>query len=201
MDMRSAGRGYNTVRNPIFRQMLKMRDVPVMNSRGCKRNGYCTEHHHLLQHRKRSIVTCGENETRALIRIFPRNTEDVACWFLWVWEKGGLYRQDQNFFTGQRCYRLASFEKMYPGKAGATGNRRVPERAKKEHRQAGTVLRRNDPSAGFPDQLPVNSGNKEEEEREIRDLLLLPLEYIYSLVRLKKIWRCADAGSVSLKIG
>ena len=27
-------------------------------------------------------------------------------------------------------------------------------------------------------------GNKEEEEREIRDLMLLPLEYIYSLVQL-----------------
>ena len=27
-------KGYNTVRNPIFRQMLKMQDVPVMNSRG-----------------------------------------------------------------------------------------------------------------------------------------------------------------------
>lgn len=27
-------KGYNTVRNPIFRQMLKMQDVPAMNSRG-----------------------------------------------------------------------------------------------------------------------------------------------------------------------
>ena len=36
----------------------------------------------------------------------------------------------------------------------------------------------------FRIELPVNSGNKEEEEREIRDLMLLPLEYIYSLVQL-----------------
>ena len=36
----------------------------------------------------------------------------------------------------------------------------------------------------FRIELPVNSGNKEEEEREIRDLILLPLEYIYSLVQL-----------------
>ena len=48
-------KGYNTVRNPIFRQMLKMQNVPVMNRGECKRNGYCTEFPTTFCSRKRSI--------------------------------------------------------------------------------------------------------------------------------------------------
>ena len=85
-------KGYNTVRNPIFRQMLKMQDVP-----------------------------CDEFEGNARGRS-----------------------------TGRP-------EQYY-----------------------GEMIRQ----PAFRIELPVNSGNKEEEEREIRDLMLLPLEYIYSLVQL-----------------
>ena len=95
-----------------------------------------------------------ENETRALIRIFQEYGGRGLLVFCGYGKKVVYYRRDQNFSTGQRCYRLARhLKKMYQGKAGAACNRtRSAERAK-EHRQAGTVLRRNDPPAGFPDRI------------------------------------------------
>ena len=121
-------KGYNTVRNPIFRQMLKMQDVPCDefegNARGMDtaRNFPTT----FCSRKKIHQQPASENETRALIRIFHWSEMLPSC---------------------------TPLKKMYQGKAGAACNRtRSAERAK-EHRQAGTVLRRNDPPAGFPDRI------------------------------------------------
>lgn len=65
-------KGYNTVRNPIFRQMLKMQDVPCDefegNARGMDtaRNFPTT----FCSRKKIHQQPASENETRALIRIF-----------------------------------------------------------------------------------------------------------------------------------
>ena len=107
-------KGYNTVRNPIFRQMLKMQDVP-----------------------------CDEFEGNARGMDTARNFPTTFC----------------------------SRKKIHQQPARSTGR---PEQ------YYGEMIRQ----PAFRIELPVNSGNKEEEEREIRDLMLLPLEYIYSLVQL-----------------
>ena len=74
--------------------------------------------------------------------------------FLWIWEKGGLLPAGSEFFHwSEMLPSCTSLKKMYQGKAGAAGNRKRSAERAKEHRQAGTVLRRNDPSAGFPDRI------------------------------------------------
>mgnify|MGYP007008370715 CR=1 FL=1 len=51
--------------------MLKMQDVPVMNSRGMQEEWILHGiSHHLLQQKKIHQQPASENETRALIRIF-----------------------------------------------------------------------------------------------------------------------------------
>ena len=95
------------------------------------------------------------------------------------------YRRDQNFSTGQRCYRLARhLKKCTRGKLEQLAIEREAQNGRRStgrpEQYYGEMIRQ----PAFRIELPVNSGNKEEEEREIRDLMLLPLEYIYSLVQL-----------------
>lgn len=146
------------MRNPIFRQMLKMQDVPCDefegNARGMDtaRNFPTT----FCSRKKIHQQPASENETRALIRIFQEYGGRGLLVFCGYGKKVVYYRRDQNFSTGQRCYRLARhLKKCTRGKAGAHGNRTRSAERQKEHRQAGTVLRRKDPPAGFPERLPV----------------------------------------------
>ena len=102
-------KGYNTVRNPIFRQMLKMQDVPCDefegNARGMDtaRNFPTT----FCSRKKIHQQPASENETRALIRIFQEYGGRGLLVFCGYGKKVVYYRRDQNFSTGQRCYRLA----------------------------------------------------------------------------------------------
>lgn len=104
-------RGYNAVRNPIFRQMLKMQDVPcdefVCNARGMDPalnfpTSCCTR-------KKIHQQPASENETKALIRIFQEYGGRGLLVFCSYGKKVTYYRQDQGFANNQSGYR--------PGKA------------------------------------------------------------------------------------
>ena len=180
-------KGYNTVRNPIFRQMLKMQDVPCDefegNARGMDtaRNFPTT----FCSRKKIHQQPASENETRALIRIFQEYGGRGLLVFCGYGKKVVYYRRDQNFSTVQRCYRLARhLKKCTRGKLEQLAVEREAQNGRRStgrpEQYYGEMIRQ----PAFRIELPVNSGNKEEEEREIRDLMLLPLEYIYSLVQL-----------------
>ena len=175
------------MRNPIFRQMLKMQDVPCDefegNARGMDtaRNFPTT----FCSRKKIHQQPASENETRALIRIFQEYGGRGLLVFCGYGKKVVYYRRDQNFSTGQRCYRLARhLKKCTRGKLEQLAIEREVQNGRRStgrpEQYYGEMIRQ----PAFRIELPVNSGNKEEEEREIRDLLLLPLEYIYSLVQL-----------------
>ena len=141
--------------------------------------------HHLLQQKKIHQQPASENETRALIRIFQEYGGRGLLVFCGYGKKVVYYRRDQNFSTGQRCYRLARhLKKCTRGKLEQLAIEREVQNGRRStgrpEQYYGEMIRQ----PAFRIELPVNSGNKEEEEREIRDLLLLPLEYIYSLVQL-----------------
>ena len=179
--------GYKTVRNPIFRQMLKMQDIPCdefeSNARGMDiaRNfptTFCTR-------KKIHQQPASENETRALIRIFQEYGGRGLLFFCGYGKKVVYYRRDQNFSTGQRCYRLARhLKKCTQGRleqlTAETGAGSVRRSIGRPEQYYGEVIRQ----PAFRIELPVGAKNREEEDREIRELMLLPLEYIYSLVQL-----------------
>ena len=102
-------KGYGAVRNPIFRQMLKMQDIPcdefVCNARGM--NPVLNFPTSFSSRKKIHQQPASENETRALIRIFQEYGGRGLLVFCGSGKKIVYYRQDQKFSTGPRCHRLA----------------------------------------------------------------------------------------------
>ena len=178
---------FQAIRNPIYRQMLRMQEIPSQeytgNSRGVDlRKNFPTQYY---QRKQVMQQPASENETKALIRIFQEYGGRGLLVFCGYGKKVVYYRRDQNFSTGQRCYRLARhLKKCTRGKLEQLAIEREVQNGRRStgrpEQYYGEMIRQ----PAFRIELPVNSGNKEEEEREIRDLLLLPLEYIYSLVQL-----------------
>ena len=179
-------RGYNAVRNPIFRQMLKMQDVPcdefVCNARGMDPalnfpTSCCTR-------KKIHQQPASENETKALIRIFQEYGGRGLLVFCSYGKKVIYYRQDQGFANNQRCYRLARhLKKCSDGRlerlsAGCETHMRNRSTGRPEQ-YYGEVIRQ----PAFRIELPLGENTKEAEKKVLRELMLLPLEYIYSLIQ------------------
>lgn len=179
--------GYGAVRNPIFRQMLKMQDIPwdefEGNARGMDpaRNFPTTFCNRKKIHQQPS----SENETRALIRIFQEYGGRGLLVFCGYGKKVVYYRRDQNFSTGQKCYRLARhlkrctrgrLEQLTVEKECQSGRRSTG----RPEQYYGEMIRQ----PAFRIELPAGSDAGKDEDQEVRDLMLLPLEYIYSLVQL-----------------
>ena len=110
-------KGYGTVRNPIFRQMLKMQDVPcdefVCNARGMDPalnfpTSFCNR-------KKIHQQPASENETKALIRIFQEYGSRGLLVFCGSGKKIIYYRI---FCWSERLSPGASSEKMYKRKTG-----------------------------------------------------------------------------------
>ena len=118
--------------------------------------------------------------------ISGRNPVDNEITYIDTWRK--TYGFDLELIQeacSQRCYRLARhLKKCTRGKLEQLAIEREAQNGRRStgrpEQYYGEMIRQ----PAFRIELPVNSGNKEEEEREIRDLMLLPLEYIYSLVQL-----------------
>lgn len=172
-------RGYGAVRNPIFRQMLKMQDIPCDefsgNARGMdlSRNfptTFCT--------RKRiHQQPASENETRALIRIFQEYGGRGLLVFGGCGKKIIYYRKDQNFSTGPRSYRLARHLKK------CTNGRLEQLSVEKEYRNGHKSTGRPEQFYGEAIRQPAFRIELPEETEALQELILLPLEYIYSLIQ------------------
>lgn len=179
-------KGYGAVRNPIFRQMLKMQEVPwdefTCNARGMDlaRNfptSFCSR-------KKIHQQPASENETRALIRIFQEYGGRGLLVFCGTGKKIVYYRQDQFFSTGQKSYRIARHLKKCTN--GCLEQLTVNSEKQLERRSTGRpeqfygeAIRQ----PAFRIEIPITNRNREDEKREIQELLLLPLEYIYSLAQ------------------
>ncbi|MDO4275958.1 MAG: M14 family zinc carboxypeptidase [Eubacteriales bacterium] len=186
----ACGRGYTAVRNPIYRQMLRMQNTPCeefyYNARGMDiRKNFPTAYYT----RKRiNQEPASENETKALIRIFQEYKSRGLLSFCQSEKKIVYYRQSQGFAFNQRSYRLARhlqkrscyrLEKCQAADS-AQGRGRIRSTGTPEQFYAETVKQ---PSLMI--ETPAVFGDTPELEqrckKDYQEIHLLPLEYIYSL--------------------
>lgn len=184
------GRGYTVIHNPIYRQMLRMQNIPCeefsANARGMDiRRNFPTNYYI----RKRiHQEPASENETKALIRIFQEYKSRGLLSFCQSEKKIVYYRQSQGFAFNQRSYRLARHLQ-----------KRTCYRLEKTQAPEHTQGRQRAKSTGTPEQFyaetvkqpslmietPFAPGDAPELEqrckKDYQEIHLLPLEYIYSL--------------------
>ena len=171
--------GYNVIRNPIYRQMLKMQNRPVeefnCNARGVELGRNFPTNYY--QRRRINQEPASENETKALISIFQEYKSAGLLTFGFSRGRIIYCRQEKGFAYNQRNYRLARYLQKCSGYRLERGafhegqkKREDPDMGALEQFYA-EVIRQPSLAIEIPD-LPA--GN----EKEIR---LLPLEYIYSL--------------------
>ncbi len=121
-----------------------------------------------------------ENETRALIRIFQEYGGRGLLVFCGSGKKIVYYRQDQKFSTGPRCHRLARhLKKCTDGKLERFHTENEKRSTGRPEQFYGEIIHQ----PAFRIEIPVTGKNREEEKMEIQELMLLPLEYIYSLTQ------------------
>ncbi len=174
-------KGYGAIRNPIYRQMLKMQDKPVddyeSNARGIDlRRNFPTNYY---QRKKINQEPASENETRALINIFQEYSSEGLLTFSYSRGKIIYCRQEKGFAYNQRNYRLArhlqkcSGYRLEKGIAGGAMTRKTgtkPDMGSPEQFYA-EVIRQPSMAIEIPDYR----------KGEIEELRMIPLEYIYSL--------------------
>lgn len=177
-------KGYGIIRNPIYRQMLKMQEQPYeefsYNARGMdvSRNfptSRCT--------RKRiHEEPASENETKALIRIFQEYPSRGLLYFVQAKKRIVYYRQSQGFAYNQRSYRLArhlqknSSYRLEKGQALSNGKKQGNERSSGTAEQLYAEMIRQ-PSLTI--EVPAEGPKKQ--NKIYREIYMLPLEYMYSL--------------------
>lgn len=179
------GKGYSAVRNPIFRQMLKMQNTPygefACNARGMDIAGNFPTVYYTRKWAGQEPAS--ENETKALIHIFQEYRSLGLLSFCQAGKKIVCCRS-QGFSHNQKSYRLARhLQKLSEYKL------------EKQPLEAGKALGKR--STGSPEQFYTEtvrqpalmietseiSGEEEGEEwkRAYQKLHLLPLEYIFSI--------------------
>lgn len=183
-------KGFGAVRNPIYRQMLRMQSIPSKefsyNARGMDiRRNFPT----VFYTRQRiGQEPASENETKALIRIFQ---EYKSCGLLSFSQSGKkivYYRSSQGYSHNQKTYRLA---RHLQKRTDYQLEKSQPKEVEKHKRQG---------AMGTPEQFylqtirqpafriesPELFGEQEDLEPELKsayeELHLLPLEYIFSLI-------------------
>lgn len=174
--------GFRSIRNPIYRQMLRMKEIPreefIYNARAVdlKKNfpaGFYS--------RKRIAQEPGsENETKALMHIFQEYRSKGLLSFVEKNKEMVYYHHMQGFMYNQRSGRLARHLQ------------KCAERKKDKDSAYLKGMRQKQDSVGSPEQfyaerikepsleieIPVSLENK---STKCRDIRLLPLEYIFSL--------------------
>ena len=176
-----AAHGYGAIRNPIYRQMLKMQDRPTegfpCNARGIDlKQNFPTNYY---QRQKINEEPASENETRALIGVFQEYKSAGLLTFGYSHGKIIYSRQEKGFAYNQRNYRLARYLQKCSGYRLEKGKTAPGSSKNREH----------NPDMGSPEQfyaevirqpslaieIPVSHRDISKEIRQ------LPLEYIYSL--------------------
>ena len=183
---------YTVIRNPIYRQMLRMQETPsreyICNARGMDlRRNFPTNYY---RRQRISQQPASENETKALIRLFQENSGRGLLSFGDSAKKIVCFRQPRSFSVNQRSYRLArhlqqrasgfhmekyDLEENRGDISGLSGGG-SPERFYAETCR----------QPAFRIEIPVSVPDEGDEGivcsfEEYRELYTLPLEYLFSL--------------------
>ena len=180
-------KGFQAVRNPIYRQMLKMQGVPCTDFFCNGRGVDLKENFPTSYYRRKQIYQqpASENETKALVSVFQEYPGRGLLSFGYSEKRIIYFKQPGSFTTNQKCYRLArhmqklgdfSVEKWKAArempsvqKESGTGS---PE-------QFFSELCKN---PAFRIEIPEREEYAEgESEREYREIHTLPLEFLFSL--------------------
>lgn len=176
-------KGYKAIRNPIYRQMLRMQDIPPEEFT-CNARSIDISKNFPTNYYKRKWIhqePGSENETKALIRIFQEYKSRGLLSFCQEEKRILYYKQPQSFVYNQKSYRLARHLQ----------NRTNYRLEKYHYEQRGKKYN----STGSPEQFysevikqpslliqqPTAVLEEAIREQEYRELYILPLEYIFSL--------------------
>lgn len=181
--------GYRAVRNPVFRQMLKMQGIPFGEFHGNARGIDLKDNFPTPYYPRRQIhqEPASENETRALVHIF-QEYEGLGLLSFGLSRKKIVYcRQNRSFAYNQKSYRLArhlqkcSEYHLEKGRIPEELNRRESEKSSGTPEQFYAEVMKQ-PSLMI--ETPFLSGGpmkEQQEKKEYGEICQLPLEYIYSL--------------------
>lgn len=179
--------GYKAIRNPIYRQMLRMNKIPLEeftgNARGVDlRKNFPTSYY---VRKKIHQEPASENETKALIRIFQEYKSGGLLSFSQSEKKIILYGSSQAFGYNQKSYRLARHLKQkshyrLEKKIYDSGNRKQKSTGSPEQFY-GEITKQ--PSLMIEQPFFISEDQIQEDDgQEYKDLYLLPLEYLFSLL-------------------
>lgn len=178
-----ADSGYGAIRNPVYRQMLKMQDCPIeefcCNARGVDlKKNFPTNYY---QRQRIAQEPASENETKALIGILQEYKSVGLLTFGYSHGRIVYSRQENGFVYNQRNYRLARYlqkcsgYRLERGKTGADLKNRI-----EQNTDMGSLEQFYAETIRQPSLMIEVPDSCKDVNREIR---LLPLEYIHSLER------------------
>ncbi len=172
--------GYGVIRNPIYRQMLKMQDKPeknyACNARGVDlRKNFPTNYY---RRKKINQEPASENETRALIGIFQEYSSAGLLTFGYSRGKIIYCRQEKAFAYNQRNYRLARHLQK------CCGYHLEKDTADNTMKRSGTSQDMGSPEQFYAEVIRQPSlavQIPDYRKGEVEELRMIPLEYLYSL--------------------
>ena len=179
---------FQAIRNPIYRQMLRMQEIPGKEYSGNGRGIDLTKNFPTQYYQRRQVMQqpASENETKALIRIFQEYPSAGLLSFGHFRNRILYFRQPKSFAANQKSYRLARHLQKC-----SSYYMDEPETEQGDFAVAGR------PGSGSPEQFyaelchkpsfrietleTVGQTKEEQLHREYRKLHTLPLEYLFSL--------------------
>lgn len=176
------------IRNPIYRQMLRMQEIPCReftgNARGVElRKNFPTQFY------RRKQIHCqpaSENETKALVKVFQEETGRGLLSFEYAERRIVYFRQPQSFAANQRSYRLARHLQKQAGMKADKMKYHLDDVEPTGRRGCGSPEQFyaeicKQPS--FRIEIPCRATEEEDvpDPAEYREIHTLPLEYLFSL--------------------
>lgn len=173
------------IRNPIYRQMLRMQEIPCKEFSCNSRDVDLRKNFPTAYYRRREKNPTSENETKALIRTFQENPGRGLFSFCHADRKIAYFRQSQAFAANQKTYRLARHLQKYVG-AEQKAKYRLEDVEAEGRVKYGSpeqfyaeICRQ----PAFRIEIPYveESGNAISEQAGYREIHTLPLEYLFCL--------------------
>ena len=183
------GKGYTAVRNPVYRQMLRMKNIPsaefACNARGIE----ISKNFPTAYYTRKRIhhEPASENETKALIRIMQEYKSKGLLSFCQS-QKRIIYYKQQSFSYNQKSHRLARHLQNRT-KYRLEKHTWEPEEDRRQEKSTGSLEQYYGELTKQPAlmiQQPVSftseDDQKEGREEEYKEIHILPLEYLFSLI-------------------
>lgn len=182
--------GFSAVRNPIYRQMLRMQEIPAeefeLNARGVDIVGNFPTSYYKRKWMLQEPAS--ENETKALIRIFQEYESIGMLTFFRCGKKILYYRHGLSHAYNQKNYRLARhlqkcshyvLERQFSENAKEFGKK--GENAGSPEQFYAEICKQPAIRIEVPDMAETEGVQDIRTQREYKEVHTLPLEYLFSV--------------------